>query len=78
MLQFESAPDLPLKTSHGAMAMQSPGPCATLQDFHQRVVQNWKSTGILNSFKQPAPPHERQVIADDLPGPDDYTNLLLP
>ncbi|QIF04487.1 FkbM family methyltransferase [Roseimicrobium sp. ORNL1] len=49
----------------------------TLQDLHQRLVQNWKSVANLNVDKRPTPIHEWQAIAHNLTRPGDYTNLLL-
>jgi FkbM family methyltransferase len=49
----------------------------TLQDLHQRLVQNWKSVVNLGSDERVAPIHEWRAIADGLTRPGDYTNLLL-
>ncbi|MEZ0276575.1 MAG: FkbM family methyltransferase [Roseimicrobium sp.] len=49
----------------------------TLQDLHQRLVQNWKIVANLNSDNRPIPIHEWRSIADELTRPGDYTNLLL-
>lgn len=49
----------------------------TLQDLHERLVQNWKSVVNLGSDELPIPVQEWRSISGTLTRPGDYTNLLL-